>query len=91
MGSTQWKNHKSVEIPPEYRKDPQSYALCIYPTGNLHYEGSPTITLAVIDSYDHSQYDTVLEEVIPQRMAKFKRHVKIDFRYRKGKYIYGSE
>lgn len=91
-GSIRWKNYKQVPIPVEYRNStPNSIVLCVYPTGAPYYDGKPTITLTAVDTYNTADFETLVTQDIPLPKANFKQPVQIEFKYKKGKYVYGSE
>lgn len=92
QNSIRWRNYQLIDLPKEYQaSNPKSFVMCVYPTGNPYYKGKPTITFTTVDTKNPSDFETVVEQEIPASKANFKAYVEIEFRYRKGKYVYGSK
>lgn len=86
-----WANRHRVELPPDYeRLDPQSYVICVYPAATQRF-AVPTITLTIVNSYDHTKYENVVEVGIPKKHANFDAPVKIQFKYLRRMYVFASE
>lgn len=82
----------SLAVPAHYGSvHPKSAVLCLYPHGSEHFGGKATVTLAFVDSRNHSVYDTVLQQQIPHEIQNFLEPVVWSFYYPKKKYLYGSE
>lgn len=87
-----WRNDRQVTLPQEHQNsNPKSIVICVYPTGTPLYDGKATITITTVDTFDHANFETIVKQEIPEAKANFKDPVEIEFRYTRGKFIYGSE
>lgn len=66
-----------MKLPQAYRKVyPRSFVLCVYPTGSSSlYNGNPTVTITVVDTFDHSQFETVVHQRVPEKWGTFDSYV----------------
>lgn len=90
-----WRNHKRVWAPDSLATvQPRSVVLCVHPTPGHALQprppGTPTVTLTLVNTFNHSDVTTVIEQEIPSSEAKFVAPVEIQFSYVKGKYVYAS-
>lgn len=92
-GTIKWDNNVRTPLPKVDIEtvDPRSIAVCVYPTGTPHYQGQPTVTFTIINTFDIKQYSLVLAQQVPDKMADFTVPVEIEFNYIEGKFVYASK
>lgn len=92
LKAIRWMDYQQVSLPEEHQtSNPKSIVICVHPTGAPLNNGKPTITVTAVDTNDHSNFETVLKQEIPLPKANFKVPVSVEFKYKKGKYMFGSK